>query len=97
MAISVSSSVSKFKRMSPFSIPPLRPKAPVIPVSSSIVNKASMAGWAISLLSKIAIMVATPRPLSAPSVVPLARTQSPSTYMSIPCLSKSKTVVVFFW
>ncbi|MNS57681.1 hypothetical protein D3C72_905770 [compost metagenome] len=78
-------------------MPPFRFKAPVIPVSSSIVNKASIAGCGISLLSRIAIIVATPSPLSAPSVVPRARTQSPSTYISIPCVSKSKTVSAFFW
>ena len=71
--------------------------APVIPVSSSIVNSASRAGCSISLLSKIAIILATPKPLSAPSVVPLAFTQSPSTYILIPLVSKSKSVSLFFW
>ena len=35
---------SKFKSISPLSKPPFKPFAPVIPVSSSIVNKASKAG-----------------------------------------------------
>ena len=42
--ISSSSSVSKFNKISPFKTPPSRPIAPVIPVSSSIVNRASMVG-----------------------------------------------------
>ena len=97
MSISSSSSVSIFNKISPVRIPPLRFKAPVIPVSSSIVNKASIAGCLIVVDSKIAIIIATPNPLSAPSVVPLARTQSPSTYISIPWVSKSKSVSLFFW
>ena len=56
-----------------------------------------MAGCGISVLSKTAIIAATPKPLSAPKVVPLARTQSPSTYISMPWVSKSKTVSLFFW
>ena len=88
--------MSKFKSISPVRSPPFKPFAPVIPVSSSMVNKASIAGCWISSLSKTAIIVATPRPLSAPSVVPFALTQSPSTYISIPCVSKSKVVSLFF-
>ena len=42
-------------------------------------------------------MVATPMPLSAPSVVPSARTQSPSVYILMPWVSKSNTVSAFFW
>ena len=95
--ISSSSSVSKLSRMSPCRNPPFNPKAPVMPVSSSMVNRASMAGWGMSLESKMAKMAATPIPLSAPSVVPSARTQSPSTYILMPCVSKSKSVSAFFW
>ena len=84
ISISSSSSVSRFKRISPFNCPGFRANAPVIPVSSSIVKRASKAGCAMSLLSKMDIIVATPKPLSAPKVVPLARTQSPSTYIWIP-------------
>ena len=51
----------------------------------------------MSVLSKSAIIVATPKPLSAPSVVPFAFTQSPSTTIWIPCVSKSKSVSAFFW
>ena len=65
-------------------MPALRFKAPVMPVSSSIVNNASIAGWGMVSLSKIAIIVATPIPLSAPSVVPFAFIQSLSTNISIP-------------
>ena len=56
-----------------------------------------MAGCEIVSLSSMAIIVATPNPLSAPKVVPLARTQSPSTYMAMPWVSKSNTVSLFFW
>jgi 4-hydroxythreonine-4-phosphate dehydrogenase len=42
------------------------------------------------------MMLATPIPLSAPNVVPRALTQSSSTYISIPCVSKSKSVSAFF-
>ena len=70
--------------------------APVIPVSSSIVNNASIAGCGIASDCKTLIMVATPSPLSAPSVVPLAFTQSPSISISMPCASKLKEVSLFF-
>ena len=97
ISISSSSSVSRFNKISPVNWPGFKPSAPVIPVSSSMVKSASIAGWAMSLLSKILIMAATPSPLSAPKVVPLAFTQSPSTYISIPCVSKSKSTSLFFW
>src|SRR6056300_854 len=44
-----------------------------------------------------AIIKATPIPLSEPNVVPCAFTQSPSTTILIPSLSKSKMVSLFFW
>ena len=75
---SSSSSVSKFNNISPFNIPCSNSKAPVIPVSSSMVNNASNVGCSISLLDNKVIILATPIPLSAPNVVSFAVTQSPS-------------------
>ena len=95
--ISSSSSVSKFSKISPSKTPPSKPIAPVIPVSSSMVNNASIFGCTISLDDKTAIIAATPKPLSAPKVVPAALIQSPSTNILIPSLSKSKMVSEFFW
>ncbi len=51
----------------------------------------------MSELSKIDMIVATPKPLSAPKVVPFAFTQSPSTSILIPSVSKSKFTSLFFW
>ena len=68
-----------------------------MPVSSSIVKNASNAGWAIVVLERTAMIAATPMPLSAPKVVPFAFTQSASMNISMPCCSKSKTVLAFFW
>ena len=54
-------------------------KAPVKPVSSSTVNSASTGGsLAPGGRSSTASAAQTPIPLSAPSVVPAAPTQSPS-------------------
>ena len=50
------------------------PCAPSMPISSSTVKTASSAGWAISLLSRIASAMATAMPSSPPSVVPSAET-----------------------
>ena len=94
--ISSSSSVSRLSKIFPVNIEFERFKAPVIPVSSSIVNNASIFGWEISLLSKTAIIAATPSPLSAPRVVPSALIQSPSTYILIPEVKKSKSTSLFF-
>ena len=74
-----------------------KPIAPVIPVSSSIVNKASIAGCLMVFEANTLIIAATPIPLSAPNVVPSARTQSPSTIILIPSVSKLKLVSEFFW
>ena len=51
----------------------------------------------MSILSKVAKIVATPMPLSAPRVVPSALTQSPSTYIFMPSVMKSNSVSLFFW
>ena len=95
--ISSSSSVSRLSSIVASKCPAFRPSAPVIPVSSSIVNNASRGGCGMSLLSSVANIVATPMPLSDPKVVPSARTQSPSTYIFIPCVIKSNVVSLFFW
>ena len=97
MVSSSSSSVSKFSIIWPVKWPACNSLAPVIPVSSSIVNNASMGGWSMSVEANTDMMAATPRPLSAPSVVPLALTQSPSTSIWMPCESKSNSVSAFFW
>ncbi|MNR11670.1 hypothetical protein D3C85_1279800 [compost metagenome] len=97
MVSSSSSSVSRFNNIVPDKLEGSNSFAPVIPVSSSIVNKASIAGCTIVEEAKIAIIVATPIPLSAPRVVPFALTQSPSTNISIPCVSKLKLLSPFFW
>ncbi len=53
--------------------------APSRPCSSDTVKRSSSGPWAISGSSATASAAATPMPLSAPSVVPSATTQSPST------------------
>ena len=75
---SPSSSVSRFKRISPFKKSGCNPKAPVIPVSSSTVINTSIGPCCKSLETIIAIPVATPMPLSAPKVVPEALSQPSS-------------------
>ena len=86
---SSSSSESRLSNIFPVNISLFRPLAPVIPLSSSTVNNASIGGWGISVDSKIVIAAATPMPLSAPNVVPFAFTQSPSIIILIPSFSKS--------
>ena len=63
--------------------------APNIVVSSSEVKIHSNLGAFIFSQSNTANIIATPIPLSAPSVVPLAFIKSPSTYNSRPSLEKS--------
>ena len=75
---SPSSSVSRLSSISPSSSPAGRSLAPYIPVSSSAVISASMGPCFRSVDSITAIIAATPRPSSAPRVVPFAFTQSPS-------------------
>ncbi len=95
-----SPSVSESRLISVFPCrnPPSSANAPYIPVSSSTVKSASNGGCTTFLSAKIAIAVATPIPLSAPSVVPLAVTHSPfsSMYASMGSFSKSKTLSLFF-
>ena len=95
---SPSLSESRLIKVLPFSTPPSRANAPYIPVSSSTVKSASKGGCTTSLSARIAIAVATPIPLSAPRVVPLAVTHSPfsSTYASMGSFSKSNTLSEFF-
>ena len=63
--------------MSPFKVSGLSAKAPNMPVSSSLVIRASSGPCLMSFDSNTAIIAATPKPSSAPKVVPFARTQSP--------------------
>ena len=88
MKSSPSSSESRFIKISPFKNPGFNPNAPVIPVSSSIVKIASIGPCSMSLASRIASDVATPIPLSAPSVVPVAFTHPPSICGLIGSVSK---------
>ena len=59
-----------------------------MPVSSSFVIKASKGPCLISLDSNTAMIAATPRPSSAPRVVPFARTHSPSIHVWMGSLVK---------
>ena len=65
--------------MSPFSQFGRMPFAPSMPVSSVAVISTSIGPCGMSFDNSTAIPVATPMPLSAPSVVPSAVTHSPST------------------
>ena len=87
--ISPSSSESRFKRISPLIKPSFRANAPVSPVSSSTVNRHSSGPCSMLSSARIASSVATPIPLSAPSVVPLAFSHSPSISVSIGSVRKS--------
>ena len=71
-------SESRFSRISPCSMFSGRSLAPNIPVSSSAVISASTGPCFRSFASMTERMAATPKPLSAPSVVPFAFTHSPS-------------------
>ena len=81
-------SESRLSSMSPLSSSSGRSFAPYMPVSSSAVMRASTGPCFSSLSSMTAIMAATPMPLSEPSVVPRAFTQSPSMYVSMGSVSK---------
>ena len=65
--------------MSPLSNPFFSPNAPAMPVSSVAVKSASSGPCSNVSSSNTARIAAAPIPLSAPSVVPSAVTQSPST------------------
>ncbi len=68
---------------------------PVSPVSSSTVKSASIFPCAMSSAASTALR-GHPEPLSAPSVVPLALTQSPSMIVSMGSFSKSNVTPEFF-
>ena len=89
MKISPSSSESRFSRISPCMKPFCISKAPVRPVSSSRVKRHSMGPCSMLSSANTASPVATPMPLSAPSVVPLAFNHSPSIHVSIGSFKKS--------
>ena len=69
--------------------PGLTPAAPVRPRSSSTVTSTSTGPCTQVGSAATARPIATPMPLSAPSVVPSARTKSPSTTMRIGSFVKS--------
>ncbi len=77
----------------PFIISAPRLFAPVIPVSSSTVNKASSGPCTSESSAITANDAAIPIPLSAPRVVPSACTQSPSIIVVIGVFSKSKSLL----
>ena len=96
MKSSPSSSESRFNRISPFMKPSFKANAPVNPVSSSTVNRHSNGPCSMVSSARIASSVATPIPLSAPSVVPLAFIHSPSISVSIGSTRKSCSTSLFF-
>ena len=71
-------SESRFTRSRPVRKPGSRRLAPLRPVSSSTVKRSSSGGWSSASRSASAAARARPAPLSAPRVVPSARSQSPS-------------------
>ena len=91
-----SSSESRLISLLPFSTEASKFIAPPIPTSSSVVNKHSRGGCSISSASIRASPMATAIPLSAPSVVPSALSQSPSTTSFIPSVLKSCSVFLSF-
>ena len=93
---SPSVSESRLTSISPSSIPPFRPRAPSMPVSSVAVISASNGPCTTSSDSITAKIAATPIPLSAPSVVPSALTHSPSTRTSMGSFVKSNRLSPFF-
>ena len=96
MKISPSSSESRLTRYLPVSIPSPSSNAPVRPVSSSTVNSASTGPCSTVSSSITASAAAMPIPQSAPSVVPSARTHSPSIRVRMGSLSKSNSTSEFF-
>ena len=81
-------SLSRLSKMSPLSSPSSMWSTPYMVVSSSAVMKASRGPWQRLSSSKMAIIVATAIPSSAPSVVLRARTHSPSIHVSMGSVSK---------
>ena len=91
---SASSSESRLSSIVPFIISAPRLFAPVIPVSSSTVNKASSGPCTSESSAITANDAAIPIPLSAPRVVPSACTQSPSIIVVIGVFFKIKILIV---
>ena len=94
--ISPSCSVSRLSSISPSSSPSGRAFAPIIDVSSSAVMRALSGPCFMFLSSMMAMIAATPIPSSAPRVVLLAYTQSPSMRVSIGSFMKSCVLVGVF-
>ena len=76
---------------------PESPPAPLMSVSSSVVKSNSRGGCESPGASATANAVATPMPSSAPSVVSLACSQSPSRTKTIGSVVKSWGDEGFFW
>ena len=96
MVSSPSSSLSRLRSLVAFIHPARNAFAPVSPVSSSTVMRTSRGGWTRSRWERAASAAATPTPLSAPRVVPRARSTSPSFTTFIGSFAKSWTVPSFF-
>ncbi len=96
MVSSPSSSLSRLSIIEALSQPPASALAPVMPVSSSVVMSTSSGPCFSSGSASTASAEATPMPLSAPSVVPVARSTSPSRRTWMGSLAKSWTVPSFF-
>ena len=90
------SSLSRLRKYLDLSKPPGNSAAPVNPLSSSMVKTNSRGPWAMSSLSITASAAETPMPLSEPSVVPSAFSQSPSRTMWMGSVSKLCGVPSFF-
>ena len=90
------SSESRFSIMRPSRNPGCISKAPVRPVSSSMVHSTSNGPWTTSVDSTIARAVATPMPLSAPNVVPWAYRRSPRRSGLMGSVEKSWVTSAFF-
>ena len=90
------SSLSILSMIFPLSMCGSSANAPVSPVSSSTVNSPSIAPSLRSLSLRIARVIATPIPLSAPRVVPLAVSLSPSIVSGMGSFEKSCDTSLFF-
>ena len=94
---SPSVSLSRLSKYLPFNSPRFRPKAPVMPVSSSVVIRASIGPCLMVLLSSTAMAAATPKPSSAPRVVSQAYTQPSTILVSMGSFRKSCTLPARAW
>ncbi len=96
IVITPKSSLSKFSIILPLRKSGSIAKAPVNPVSSSTVKRASIGPCFSFLSSSIDSIIAMPIPLSAPNVVPSALTLLPSTLTFMGSFEKSCSTSAFF-